>query len=107
MTTQSYLIIESGVVTNIVMWDGSTTSWTPPAGSTQLVHATTPIKIWEEVSTLVNDEVVFEWQIVEKLGAPDPIGFTWDGTCCMTNKPNPGEVLIRRIPPELLNNTPA
>ena len=89
MTTQSYLIIESGVVTNIVMWDGSTATWTPPTGSLQLVQATTPVKTWQEVPVVVDGKTTFEWQLVEKLNAQDTIGFTWDGAVCMTNKPKP------------------
>ncbi|HIE4429966.1 TPA: hypothetical protein ACXM9H_000937 [Burkholderia multivorans] len=33
MTIQSYAIVESGVVTNLVAWDGET-EWMPPEGST-------------------------------------------------------------------------
>jgi hypothetical protein len=30
----SYAIIESGEVVNIVEWDGNTSTWEPPTGST-------------------------------------------------------------------------
>ena len=89
MTTQNYLIIESGVVTNIVMWDGNTTTWTPPTGSIQLVQATTPAKVWEEVLVTIDNKPTFEWQLVEKLNAQDTVGFTWDGTILNTNQPKP------------------
>jgi hypothetical protein len=41
----NYAIIENGVVTNIVVWDGGD-DWTPPAGSTAvLVPADTFVSI--------------------------------------------------------------
>jgi len=29
-----WCVIEGGFVTNVVLWDGNTATWTPPAGST-------------------------------------------------------------------------
>ncbi|WP_082716456.1 hypothetical protein [Burkholderia sp. BDU5] len=34
MTTTGYAIVENGVVTNVVVWDGNTESWQPPEGTT-------------------------------------------------------------------------
>ena len=36
MTTQNYCIIENGVVTNVVVWDGDITGWQPAQGVTVL-----------------------------------------------------------------------
>ena len=79
---QQYLIIESNVVTNIVVWNGDTTQWTPPSGSIALVQATTPAMIWQ----LNTDKT--DYVLTEVMGAGN-IGFTWDGTVCTTNEPKP------------------
>ena len=81
MTIQNYLIIESDVVTNIVLWDGNTQTWIPPADSIQLVQATTPALIWEQVS-------MGNYELTEVIGAGQ-IGFTWDGSILTTNQPKP------------------
>jgi len=85
MTTQNYLIIESNVVTNSVLWDGNHDSWQPPAGSIQLVDATTPAMVWNAV---LIDSKITDWVLVEQLGA-GTIGFTWDGSVLTTNEPKP------------------
>jgi hypothetical protein len=83
-TSQNYLIVQSNVVNNIVVWDGDTTQWTPPTGSIALVQATTPAMIW-----------VFDYttnpytsKLEQIIGAGD-IGFTWDGSVLTTNEPKP------------------
>ncbi len=86
MTTQNYLIIESNVVTNNVVWDGNPSSWQPPAGSIQVVDATTPAMIWAEV--LNSEKKIIDWVLESQLGAGD-IGFTWNGSVLTTNKPKP------------------
>jgi hypothetical protein len=85
MTTQNYLIIESNVVTNNVVWDGNTETWQPPIGSIQIVGATTPAMVWDAV---VVDKVITDWELVEQIGAGG-IGFTWDGSVLTTNEPKP------------------
>jgi hypothetical protein len=85
MTMQNYLIIESNVVTNNVLWDGNPETWTPPAGSIQLIDETTPAKIWQPVYT---EEKLTDWVLEEQLGVGD-IGFTWDGNVLTTNEPKP------------------
>jgi len=80
MTTQNYLMIQENVVTNICVWDGDVNTWTPPLDATMLVQATTPTKIWD----LVDNEYV----LVDSIGNAD-IGFTWDGSVCTTNQPQP------------------
>lgn len=82
---QNYLIIESNVVTNVCVWNGDTTQWTPPAGSIALVQATTPAMVWDAV---IVDEKITDWVLIEQLGQGQ-IGFTWDGTACITNQPKP------------------
>ena len=79
---QNYLIIEQNIVTNVVVWNGDTSTWTPPQGSIALVQATTPAMIWE----LNADKTGYV--LTEQVGA-GAIGFTWDGTNCVTNQPKP------------------
>lgn len=85
MTTQNYLIVEANIVTNNVVWDGDVNTWTPPADSIQLIQATTPAMIWEAV---VIDNIITDYVLTEQIGAGS-IGFTWDGTNCVTNEPKP------------------
>jgi len=87
MTIQNYLIIESNVVTNIVLWDGNPDTWQPPAGSIQLIDATTSALIWEAVA---KDGKTIDWVLVEEVGLGD-IGFTWNETTQIltTNQPKP------------------
>lgn len=79
---QNYLIIEANVVVNVVIWNGDTNTWTPPQGSLALVQATTPAKLW------VLNEDKTDWVLGEVMGFGQ-IGFTWDGTDCITNEPKP------------------
>lgn len=81
---QNYLIIENNVVTNIVIWNGDTNTWTPPAGSLALVQATTPAIVWVFDYTTTP----YTAKLEEVIGAGS-IGFTWDGTACVTNQPSP------------------
>lgn len=73
-------MIEENVVTNICLWNGDVNTWNPPLDATMLVQATTPTKIWD----LVDNEYV----LVDSIGNAD-IGFTYDGTYCITNQPKP------------------
>jgi hypothetical protein len=82
MTTQNYLMIQENVVTNICLWNGDVNTWTPPTGATMLIQATTPTKIWD-----LNQNKT-EYVLVDSMGNAD-IGFTWDGTYCITNQPQP------------------
>ena len=84
-TEQNYLIIESNVVTNIVLWDGDTTKWTPPLGSIDLIQSITPAMVWQPV---VVDKKLVDYVLGEEIGVAD-IGFTWDGSVCTTNLPKP------------------
>jgi hypothetical protein len=82
---QNYLIIEQNIVTNVVVWNGDTTQWTPPQGSIALVQATTPALIWQPV--IVNGKVT-DYALTQEIGV-GTIGFTWNGTECVTNEPKP------------------
>lgn len=82
---QNYLIIESNVVTNTVVWNGDTTTWTPPSGSISLVQSTIPAMVWQPV---IVDNKITDWVLGQEMGVAG-IGFTWDGTSCTTNQPKP------------------
>lgn len=84
MTTQNYLIIESNIVTNVCVWDGDVSTWTPPADSIQLIQATTPAMVWELDTTTTPSSYVLK----EQMGVGD-IDFTWNGTVLTTNQPQP------------------
>ena len=84
MELQSYFVVENDVVTNIVVWDGNTDSWSPSANATMLVCATTMTKTWQ----LNNDAT--SYVLTEVLGEGQ-IGFAWDGTILTTNKPKPAD----------------
>lgn len=88
MTTQSYLIIESGVVTNIVMWDGNPETWTPPTGSIQIIKDTVTTKLWESFPQTIDGKTVIDWELVEKPVVAE-VGYTWDGQYLITNDPKP------------------
>ena len=79
---QNYLIIEGGVVTNVIVWDGDTQTWQPPQDTTMLVQSTTPTKIWD-----INADKT-EFVLTESVGNAN-IGFTWDGAFAITNEPKP------------------
>ena len=94
MTTQNYLIVETNVVTNNVVWDGNTQTWTPPADSIQLVQSTTPAMVWQETP----DVTPPTYSLTEIIGAGD-IGFTWDGTVLTTNQPEPQPPVVAKNQP--------
>ena len=91
MTIQNYLIIESNVVINTVLWDGNSNTWQPPASSVQVVGATTPAMVWvgvNETDPITQKSILVDWVLEEVLGAGD-IGFTWNGSVLTTNEPKP------------------
>ena len=93
MTTQNYLIVENNVVSNIVLWDGDVTTWTPPQGSIQLIQATTPAMVWigtrvENLPATIPPTYTTTYNLEEVTGTGD-IGFTWNGTVLTTNQPQP------------------
>jgi len=82
MSNQNYCMVntETNVCDNICVWDGDTSTWTPPPGQLMLVQATTPAKVWNWTGT--------EWVLQDELGAGG-VGFTWDGTYLTTSDPMP------------------
>lgn len=82
MTTQNYLVVENNVVSNVCVWDGDINTWTPPSDATMLIQADTNAMVWK----LNTDKTAYV--LTEVLGAGS-IGFTWDGTNCITNEPKP------------------
>jgi hypothetical protein len=85
MATQNYCMVNesSNICDNVVLWDGNTDTWTPPAGYLMLVQATTPAKTW------VWDAQANAW--VLQVSGEGQIGYTWDGTYLITNEPQPTE----------------
>jgi hypothetical protein len=83
---KNYLIIESNIVNNIVLWDGNTNMWHPPINSIQLVAETTPALLWD----IIPSSHPPEYYLKEYMGVGD-IGFTWDETTQVltTNQPKP------------------
>ena len=81
---QNYLIINqaTNIVENTCVWDGNTQTWNPPANSLVLVQATTLAVVW------VWNEELNDTELQEQLGQGG-VGFTWDGTKCITNQPKP------------------
>jgi hypothetical protein len=84
MTVQNYLMVNesTNVVDNICLWDGDTSTWQPPANHLMLVQATTMALVW------VWDSAITDWVLTQEMGQAQ-IGFTWNGTECITNKPKP------------------
>jgi len=82
MSNQNYCMVntETNVCDNICVWDGDTSTWTPPPGQLMLVQATTPAKVWNWTGT--------EWVLQDELGAGG-VSFTWDGTYLTTSDPMP------------------
>jgi hypothetical protein len=84
MTTQNYLMINetTNIVDNVCFWDGNPETWEPPANYLMLVQATTMAQVW------VWDKAIPDWVLVQQMGQGQ-IGFTWNGSECMTNEPKP------------------
>lgn len=84
MANQEYLMINesTNIVDNVCIWNGDVNTWQPPAGFLMLVLATTPAMVWE----LNTDKT--DYVLTEKLGAAG-VGFTWNGTVCITDDPKP------------------
>ena len=75
-------MVQENVVTNICVWNGDINSWVPPADATMLVSETARSKVW-----VLNEEKT-EYVLVESVGDVS-VGFTYDGTFCITNEPKP------------------
>jgi hypothetical protein len=82
MENKNYLMIEENVVTNILVWNGDTSQWTPPSTALMLVQATTLTKVWK-----LNTEKT-DYELVDSVGDAC-IGFIYDGSVCITNEEKP------------------
>jgi hypothetical protein len=84
MSTQNYLMINeaTNTVDNVCVWDGNTQTWTPPAGYLMLPQATTQALVW------IWDQALDDYVLGQQMGQAG-IGFTWNGTECVTNEPKP------------------
>ncbi len=84
MTVQNYLMINqsTNMVDNICLWDGNPETWQPPAGYLMLPQATTMALVWGW------DAPIKDWVLAQEMGGAG-IGFTWNGTECVTNDPKP------------------
>ena len=85
---QNYCMVNetSNICENVVLWDGSTDTWTPPLGYLMLVQATTPAMNWEW------DAQINDYVLVEQMGQGQ-IGFTWNGSVLTTNEPKPAALI--------------
>lgn len=72
----------TNIVDNVCVWDGDIQTWTPPENYLLLVQASTPSLVWSL------NEGNTDWVLTEVLGQAG-IGFTWNGTQCVTNEPKP------------------
>lgn len=81
---QNYLMINqsTGVVENICLWNGDNDIWTPPANTLMLLAAETYATIW------AYDSQQEDYVLSRQLGRSS-IGFTWNGSECVTNEPKP------------------
>ena len=84
MENQNYCMVnnQTNVCDNVTVWDGDTSTWTPPANYLMLAQATTPAKVWVWSTT---DDA---WALGVQEGAGS-IGFTWDGEFLITADPMP------------------
>jgi hypothetical protein len=90
-----YLMINesTNIVENISTWDGNLNTWQPPANTLMLIRDITPAMVWVEKKVEIQpptDPVTYQfiYALEESMGTAG-IGFTWDGTICTTNAPQP------------------
>lgn len=84
--TNDYLMVNesTNIVENICTWDGNPDTWQPPANYLMLIKSETPAMIWQYDKTTIPPS----YYLAETIGAGE-IGFTWNGTVCTTNEPEP------------------
>lgn len=81
---QNYLMVNelTNIIDNVCVWDGNTSTWTPPANYLMLIQAITPAMVW-----MPNADKT-DWVLTESIGEGQ-IGFVWNGVECVTNQPKP------------------
>ena len=72
----------TNTVDNVCLWDGDPNTWQPPAGYLMLIQATTMALVW------FWDKLADDWVLRQEMGVGQ-IGYTWNGTECVTNEPKP------------------
>lgn len=91
MTTQSYLVINTSVdpavCENITVWDGNTETWNPGENYVAVPVESTVALLWSY------QESSNSYVLVESVGA-GRVGYTWDGSKLITNKPQPTGINI-------------
>lgn len=81
---QNYFMVnESNVVDNCVVWNGDLNTWSPSAGYTMLVRDTTPAMNWVLNETLTPPD--YE---LKATGIGD-IQYLWNGVILTTQRPKP------------------
>jgi hypothetical protein len=93
MTTQNYLMINqsTNIVEDICIWDGNSETWQPPENTLMLVQATTPAMIWQdvrEIDPVTGKSIVVDY-VLSQINGAACIGFSWNGTACVTSEPKP------------------
>ena len=90
-----YLMINesTNIVENICTWDGNPNTWQPPANYLMLIKNITPAMLWVAKQVEIQpptDPVTYQviYVLEESMGTAE-IGFTWNGTVCTTNEPQP------------------
>ena len=84
MTDKNYLMLNDAenTIDNSCVWNGDENIWKPPSGYTLFDQEITSALVWQLLDK--NTEYV----LVEVVGAGE-IGFTYNGSCLVTNKPQP------------------
>lgn len=77
----------TNIVDNVCVWDGDTQTWTPPENYLLLVQTSTPALVWSL------NEGKTDWVLTESLGQAG-VGFTWNGTQCVTNELKPEPISV-------------
>lgn len=86
MNNQYLMINETtNIVENICVWDGNPNTWQPPSNTLMLLLLDTPAMIWQAVRA---NKKIIDYILVEAIGVAE-VGYTWNGTACVTNQPKP------------------
>lgn len=71
---ENYVLVDNqtNIADNVVVWDGNTQEWSPPASHIALAQSITPRLIW------VQNEQTKELEQIEVIGSGS-IGDSWNG----------------------------